>query len=541
MSKLRTALLIPQDKPSSLDLQLLALSRNSSKYSIDLILRYDSVSLSLKEKFQKLIFIIVLLVEGMIYKKHSFDHGNHEAGDNDFQNIPFLSISTAANPSGDLMLSEESSSLLLDYKLDLIVCTHLLSIPSELFQFSAHGLVKIIFGEGPIDVVNQAAGFFETAYKISTSSFHIVTSGKNKLYCPKFQFLEMATSFPFSYNNALLQIKSIHFLHQFIEFSELSEDSKYKQNTPEEIGKDQLNYPSLRCSAKALLTLTEITLSRIITKFNKKYHRWGIGFAEILSPESLSLEQLNIIKNRPNHFYADPFLIKHNKLTYCFAEDYDYTTSKGSIRAFQLEGKGYIDLGLALEEPFHLSYPNVFEVDGALYMLPETSANRTIQLYKCQDFPLIWVQHKTLMKDISAADTNIVYDDGRWWMFTNIDTANIGDHQSELHLFYADHFDSEFWTPHPKNPVVTSSLQARNAGFASSDKARYRVFQKQDFNFYGRSVGIAKINLLDTSEYEEEVVTSIRANFIENIQGTHHFHRIEDMAALDFNRFETLE
>jgi len=289
------------------------------------------------------------------------------------------------------------------------------------------------------------------------------------------------------------------------------------------------------------LTLTEITLSRIITKFNKKYHRWGIGFAEILSPESLSLEQLNIIKNRPNHFYADPFLIKHNKLTYCFAEDYDYTTSKGSIRAFQLEGKGYIDLGLALEEPFHLSYPNVFEVDGALYMLPETSANRTIQLYKCQDFPLIWVQHKTLMKDISAADTNIVYDDGRWWMFTNIDTANIGDHQSELHLFYADHFDSEFWTPHPKNPVVTSSLQARNAGFASSDKARYRVFQKQDFNFYGRSVGIAKINLLDTSEYEEEVVTSIRANFIENIQGTHHFHRIEDMAALDFNRFETLE
>lgn len=541
MSKLRTALLIPQDKPSSLDLQLLALSRNSSKYSIDLILRYDSVSLSLKEKFQKLIFIIVLLVEGMIYKKHSFDHGNHEAGDNDFQNIPFLSISTAANPSGDLMLSEESSSLLLDYKLDLIVCTHLLSIPSELFQFSAHGLVKIIFGEGPIDVVNQAAGFFETAYKISTSSFHIVTSGKNQLYCPKFQSLEMSTSFPFSFNNARLQRKSIHFLHQFIEFAETSEASEYKQNNLKEIGIAQLNYPSFRCSVKALLTLAEITTSKIISKITKKYHRWGIGFAETSTPELLGLEQLNIIKNRPNHFYADPFLIKHNKLTYCFAEDYDYTTSKGSIRAFQLEGKGYIDLGLALEEPFHLSYPNVFEVDGALYMLPETSANRTIQLYKCQDFPLIWVQHKTLMKDISAADTNIVYDDGRWWMFTNIDTANIGDHQSELHLFYADHFDSEFWTPHPKNPVVTSSLQARNAGFASSDKARYRVFQKQDFNFYGRSVGIAKINLLDTSEYEEEVVTSIRANFIENIQGTHHFHRIEDMAALDFNRFETLE
>ena len=541
MPKLRTALLINQDKPSSLDLQLLALSRNSSKYSIDLILRYYPASLSLKEIFQKLVFIIVLLVESMIYKKHSFDHGNHEAGHNDFQNIPFLSISTEVDPSGDLMLSEESSSSLLDYKLDLIVCTHLLSIPSDFFQFSTHGLVKIVFGEAPIDLVNQAVGFFETAYQISTSSFQIVASGKKKLYCPKFQFLEMATSFPFSSNNARLQIKSIHFLHQFIEFSGLSEASKYKQNNLEEIDRDQLNYPSLRCSAKALFTLTEITVSKIITKFNKKYHRWGIGFAEISSLESLGLEQFNIIKNRPNHYYADPFLIKHNKLTYCFAEDYDHVTCKGAIRAFQIEGKGYIDLGLVLEEPFHISYPNVFEVDGGLYMLPETSANRTIQLYKCQDFPMVWQQHKILMKDISAADTNIFYHDGRWWMFTNIDTANIGDHQSELHIFYADQFDSEFWTPHPKNPVVTSSLQARNAGFTSSDKACYRVFQKQDFNFYGRSIGIAKINLLDLNQYEEEVVTSIKANFIENIQGTHHLHRIEDMVALDFNRFETLE
>ena len=46
--------------------------------------------------------------------------------------------------------------------------------------------------------------------------------------------------------------------------------------------------------------------------------------------------------------------------------------------------------------------------------------------------------------------------------------------------------------------------------------------------------------LLDPSNYEEEVVSSIQANFIKNIQGTHHLHRIEGMAALDFNRYETL-
>ena len=539
MTKFKTALLINQDKPSSIDRKLLALSKNSSKYSIDLILRHHLKSLSWRETFLKIALMIVLFIESIIYKKNSLNQNTHDAADENFKNIPFLSISTEINSLGDSVLSKESSFLLNDHKLDLIVCTQFSSMPCDLSKLSGHGILQIVFGKEP-HLVNRAAGFFETAYKISTSSFHISASGKNKLYSPQYESLEMATSFPFSSNHDRLHSKSIHFLHQFIESSSLSGISEYKQANVAEIYSSQSNYPSLRCSVSALFTLVDITVSKIISKITKKYHRWGIGFSKISDPNSLNLEQFNIIRNRPNHFYADPFLIKHNNHNYCFAEDYDYESCKGTIRAFQLKGEGYIDLGTVLEEKFHLSYPNIFEIDGILYMCPETASNKTIQLYKCKEFPMVWEHHKTLMSNISAADTNIFYHDSKWWMFTNIDTANIGDHQSELHIFYAKNFDSEVWTPHQKNPVVASALQARNAGFTSSDKARYRVFQKQDFNFYGRSIGVAKINLLDPSNYEEEVVSSIQANFIKNNQGTHHLHRIEGMAALDFNRYETL-
>lgn len=43
-----------------------------------------------------------------------------------------------------------------------------------------------------------------------------------------------------------------------------------------------------------------------------------------------------------------------------------------------------------LNENFHLSYPNVFEYDGSIYMLPETFESNQLRLYKCVSFPYKW-------------------------------------------------------------------------------------------------------------------------------------------------------
>ena len=72
---------------------------------------------------------------------------------------------------------------------------------------------------------------------------------------------------------------------------------------------------------------------------------------------------------------------------------------------------------------FHLSYPFIFTVDNELYMCPETGEIREIRLYKCTEFPLRWSFHKTLIKDVSAVDSNIFLFKDRWWLLTNIDSS----------------------------------------------------------------------------------------------------------------------
>ena len=58
-----------------------------------------------------------------------------------------------------------------------------------------------------------------------------------------------------------------------------------------------------------------------------------------------------------------------------------------------------------LKLDYHLSYPCVFKVDHTWYMIPETSANKTIELWKCTEFPLKWEKHSNLIENIEAVDS----------------------------------------------------------------------------------------------------------------------------------------
>ena len=117
-----------------------------------------------------------------------------------------------------------------------------------------------------------------------------------------------------------------------------------------------------------------------------------------------------------------------------------------------------------LERPYHLSYPFVFEHDGNTYMLPETAANGTIELYECEEFPHRWVLKKTMMEGVYAVDSTLHFHEGRWWLFTNIRDNEGASSDDELFLFFADSPLAENWTPHPLNPIVSDASCARPAG-----------------------------------------------------------------------------
>ena len=65
-------------------------------------------------------------------------------------------------------------------------------------------------------------------------------------------------------------------------------------------------------------------------------------------------------------------------------------------------------------------FPIRLPFNEEIYLCPETHETRDIRLYKCEEFPLKWSFYKTLISDISAADSNIFFKDGRWWLVTNV-------------------------------------------------------------------------------------------------------------------------
>ncbi len=113
-------------------------------------------------------------------------------------------------------------------------------------------------------------------------------------------------------------------------------------------------------------------------------------------------------------YYADPHLFKFCSKTYLFFEDYNY--KKGVISCIIIDK----DLNMTkpvkvLERPYHLSFPFIFKDDRNIYMIPETSSNGCIELYKAIRFPFEWRLFQRLLKGFWSSDTVILEENGIWW------------------------------------------------------------------------------------------------------------------------------
>ena len=166
-------------------------------------------------------------------------------------------------------------------------------------------------------------------------------------------------------------------------------------------------------------------------------------------------------------------------------------------------------------------------------MCPETSEMKDIRLYRCLDFPLQWELDKTLMKDVSAVDSNIFEFNKKWWMLTNIDSSDSGEHCSELHLFYSNDLKSN-WKSHPLNPIIFDSKTARNGGMIFENGELFRVYQRQGWDNYGEGFGVAKIINISEDEYSEERLFEVGARSFNKAIGTHTLNSINGLVVTDF-------
>jgi O-antigen/teichoic acid export membrane protein len=235
--------------------------------------------------------------------------------------------------------------------------------------------------------------------------------------------------------------------------------------------------------------------------------------------------------------YADPFILKHRSVNYVLFEDFDVSERRGVIAAAALTESGAIaEQRVVLSRPYHLSYPFVFESGGEIFMLPETSANRTVDLYRAIEFPWRWTLERRLMSDVHMVDSTIVRADGRYWLFGTVSSRS-GTDWDELHLFFADDLLGA-WRPHPRNPVVSDRRRARSAGRLFLDGGRL-IRPGQDCSIrYGRAISLNRVDVLSDSDYRETVVGRIGAEWLRGNRGTHSIDHNEDFEVVD-GRFMT--
>jgi hypothetical protein len=151
-------------------------------------------------------------------------------------------------------------------------------------------------------------------------------------------------------------------------------------------------------------------------------------------------------------FLADPFAWRGPEHLHIFAETYDYATRHGTIDILTLDAAfRTIERRPCLSEPWHLSYPCVFDADGATWMLPEAFRSGGLHLYRMAGPPQRWVRETEIKLDCVPVDTTPFFDGERWWLFYSPATSK-ATRKSHLHVAWAERLTGP-WTAHPGNPV----------------------------------------------------------------------------------------
>jgi hypothetical protein len=274
-------------------------------------------------------------------------------------------------------------------------------------------------------------------------------------------------------------------------------------------------------------------------KILQKHQRWGIAYSRKFWTE-VALSEGKRIPNPRYRFLADPFVIKKNGKHYIFVEDYDFRIGRGAVSCIVVSPDDTWEfIENVLVEPFHLSFPFVFEESGEIFMLPETHNANDIRLYRCVEFPNRWELDTQLLAGVSAADTMLIKRHDKWFMLTNMNQFFSDDHWSQLHVFWSDDLRSSDWKPLSLLPIVNSPRIGRNAGLmAGKNGDWFRVRQRQAFDQYGAGFSIAKITYLDVDGYSEESFAEIEPLFFNRLKGTHHMHGVKDFTVYDFARAE---
>ena len=145
-----------------------------------------------------------------------------------------------------------------------------------------------------------------------------------------------------------------------------------------------------------------------------KNNCYSIGIRERKTKDCLfegNVSPFSVMPISAEEWYADPIVFSRNGVDYLFCEVYDRKADTGSIGYTILDSTTPKRPQIVLKTDSHLSYPCVFEKNDCIYMIPETTTQKDIELYKAVDFPGKWEFFCLLKNGGEYADSTVFIDD----------------------------------------------------------------------------------------------------------------------------------
>lgn len=264
--------------------------------------------------------------------------------------------------------------------------------------------------------------------------------------------------------------------------------------------------------------------------------RWVVYYRKTEKPfvsnSDCSTGKWHKVDTKKRFWCADPFIIRDNANFYLFCETMDIKKSRGLVGIGKLNPDGDTTIEKILDLGCHVSYPNVFKYGDSWYMIPETSARKTIELYRSTSFPYEWEKVSDLVENIHAVDSTVhVTDDG---VYVYIYEPN-GKH-NELSRGKID-FSVNRIVAMEKLITYDDKIGRPAGGFVEVEDNLYRPTQYGS-NYYGEKIVIYKVPDADSEEYYENNVFEIDQTYCKDdlfrkVTGTHTYGWCDGIEIID--------
>lgn len=251
-----------------------------------------------------------------------------------------------------------------------------------------------------------------------------------------------------------------------------------------------------------------------------------------LDPAAPDVPHHSLLLPPGNHFWADPWVLEDAGRRLVFVEQWTRDNGKGVIACLELlPGDRVRNLGVVLEHPFHLSYPQVFQWQGQWYLTVESGQAGCVSLYRAEAFPDRWQLVSNLLEGWACVDPTLHHHDNHWYLFANVAEGG-GSSSDELFLFVADQLSGPF-SPHPANPIVSDARRARPAGRLFRRDGRLIRPAQDCAPSYGAAIVFNEVLELSPTHYRERPSGRLHPYWSPGLDGCHTYNEAAGIEVLD--------